>query len=50
MLLIEHNMSIVMSISQRITVMSHGQILVEGTPEFVRADERVRIAYLGEAA
>ena len=49
-LLIEHNMSIVMSISQRITVMSHGQILVEGTPEFVRADERVRTAYLGEAA
>lgn len=49
-LLIEHNMSIVMSISQRITVMSHGQILVEGTPEFVRADERVRSAYLGEAA
>ncbi|MEE1867978.1 ABC transporter ATP-binding protein [Pseudomonas auratipiscis] len=49
-LLIEHNMSIVMSISQRITVMSHGQILVEGTPEFVRNDERVRTAYLGEAA
>ena len=49
-LLIEHNMSIVMSISQRITVMSHGQILVEGTPEFVRADERMRSAYLGEAA
>jgi len=49
-LLIEHNMSIVMSISQRITVMSHGQILVEGSPEFVRADERVRTAYLGEAA
>lgn len=49
-LLIEHNMSIVMSISQRITVMSHGQILVEGTPEQVRNDERVRTAYLGEAA
>jgi len=47
---IQHNMSIVMSISHRITVMSHGQILVEGTPEFVRADERVRVAYLGEAA
>ena len=49
-LLIEHNMSIVMSISQRITVMSHGQILVEGTPEQVRNDERVLTASLGEAA
>jgi branched-chain amino acid transport system ATP-binding protein len=30
--------------------MSHGQILVEGTPDQVRNDERVRTAYLGEAA
>jgi branched-chain amino acid transport system ATP-binding protein len=30
--------------------MSHGQILVEGTPQQVRNDERVRTAYLGEAA
>jgi branched-chain amino acid transport system ATP-binding protein len=30
--------------------MSHGQILVEGTPEQVRNDERVRTAYLGGAA
>ena len=49
-LLIEHNMSIVMSISDTITVMNRGQVLVEGDPETVRSDARVRDAYLGEAA
>ncbi|MBN2752824.1 MAG: ABC transporter ATP-binding protein [Rhodospirillaceae bacterium] len=49
-MLIEHNMGIVMSISDTITVMSRGQILVEGKPDVVRADERVRTAYLGGAA
>lgn len=49
-MLIEHNMGIVMSISHTITVMSRGQVLVEGKPDEVRADARVRAAYLGEAA
>ncbi|MEH6825441.1 MAG: ABC transporter ATP-binding protein [Motiliproteus sp.] len=49
-MLIEHNMGIVMSISDRITVMHQGRILVEGTPEQVRSDDRVRAAYLGECA
>lgn len=49
-LLIEHNMSIVMSISDTITVMNRGQVLVEGPPDTVRQDQRVRDAYLGEAA
>lgn len=49
-MLIEHNMSIVMSISEIVTVMHQGRVLVEGTPEDVRVDERVRTAYLGEAA
>lgn len=49
-LLIEHNMDIVMSISETITVMHQGQILVEGPPELIQEDERVRTAYLGEAA
>jgi branched-chain amino acid transport system ATP-binding protein len=49
-LLIEHNMSIVMSLSDRVTVMHQGQVLVEGKPDEVRADPRVRTAYLGEEA
>ncbi len=48
-MLIEHNMGIVMSISDTVTVMSRGKVLVEGRPDAVRADERVRAAYLGEA-
>ena len=45
--LIEHNMGIVMDISDTITVMQQGHILVEGKPNDIRNDERVRAAYLG---
>ena len=45
--LIEHNMGIVMDISDTITVMQLGQVLVEGTPDTIRSDDRVRAAYLG---
>lgn len=45
--LIEHNMNIVMDISDTITVMQQGRVLVEGQPDEVRADPRVRAAYLG---
>ncbi|MDO5086464.1 MAG: ABC transporter ATP-binding protein [Comamonadaceae bacterium] len=45
--LIEHNMDIVMDISDTVTVMQQGAVLVEGTPAQVRADDRVRAAYLG---
>jgi branched-chain amino acid transport system ATP-binding protein len=45
--LIEHNMGIVMDISDTITVMQQGQVLVEGRPDAIRNDERVRSAYLG---
>ena len=46
-LLIEHNMDIVMDISDSITVMQQGQVLAEGKPDAIRNDERVRRAYLG---
>ncbi len=45
--LIEHNMGIVMDISDTVTVMQQGRILVEGKPDAIRNDPRVRSAYLG---
>ena len=45
--LIEHNMDIVMDISDTITVMQQGKVLMEGPPDSVRGDPRVRAAYLG---
>ncbi|RTZ40637.1 ABC transporter ATP-binding protein [Candidimonas sp. SYP-B2681] len=45
--LIEHNMGIVMDISDTITVMQLGTVLVEGPPAAVKADARVKQAYLG---
>jgi branched-chain amino acid transport system ATP-binding protein len=45
--LIEHNMNIVMDISDTITVMQLGRVLAEGLPQDIRRDERVRAAYLG---
>jgi branched-chain amino acid transport system ATP-binding protein len=46
-LLIEHNMSVVMELAQRITVMNMGSILAEGLPADIRADRQVQAAYLG---
>ncbi len=48
-LLIEHDMSLVMGISDRILVMEHGKPIITGTPEVVRNEPRVIKAYLGEA-
>ncbi|MBI4671009.1 MAG: ABC transporter ATP-binding protein [Chloroflexi bacterium] len=47
-LLVEHNMDIVMNVSDRITVMHHGRVLAEGTPKEIAANEQVQKAYLGE--
>jgi branched-chain amino acid transport system ATP-binding protein len=47
-LIVEHHMDVVMSLSDSIVVMAHGQVLIQDTPEVVREDERVLDAYLGE--
>lgn len=46
-ILVEHNMNVVMSVSDRITVMHQGQVLAEGTPAEIAANETVQQAYLG---
>jgi branched-chain amino acid transport system ATP-binding protein len=49
-LFIEHDMSIVFGIAQRITVLDQGRVLAEGSAADISANEQVRAAYLGEAA
>jgi len=46
-LLIEHNMSVVMELADRVTVLNFGSVLAEGTPAQVRGDAHVQAAYLG---
>jgi branched-chain amino acid transport system ATP-binding protein len=49
-LLIEHNMSVVLSISDRVTVMAQGKLIAEDGPDRIRTNETVRAAYLGSQA
>jgi branched-chain amino acid transport system ATP-binding protein len=46
-ILVEHKMKVVMKISDRITVLHQGQVLAEGTPEEIRANDLVQQTYLG---
>jgi branched-chain amino acid transport system ATP-binding protein len=46
-LLVEHNMNVVMRVSDTITVMHQGRALAEGSPTEIRANREVQTAYLG---
>ncbi len=47
-LLVEHKMDVVMDLSERVSVMHQGELIAEGTPDEVRADDFVQKVYLRE--
>ncbi len=49
-IMIEHDMDIVFSVAQKITVMHQGKVIAEGKPEAIRANEQVQAVYLGGEA
>ncbi len=47
--LVEHKMKLVMNISDHVIVLHHGEVLAEGSPDAIRANEEVRRVYLGQS-
>jgi branched-chain amino acid transport system ATP-binding protein len=50
LLIVEHDMSVVFGLADRISVLVYGQIIASGTPEEIRGNPKVKEAYLGEGA
>jgi branched-chain amino acid transport system ATP-binding protein len=48
LIMVEHDMSVVFELADRISVLVYGQIIASGTPQAIRANQAVREAYLGE--
>jgi branched-chain amino acid transport system ATP-binding protein len=48
LLIVEHDMGVVFGLADRISVLVYGQIIASGTPEEIRADPKVKEAYLGD--
>jgi branched-chain amino acid transport system ATP-binding protein len=49
LVLIEHDMDIALRVAERVTMMHEGQVIFEGTPEEIRANERIHDLYLGRS-
>lgn len=47
-ILVEHDMRVIFNLADRITVLTEGEILEQGTPDEIAASEKVQVAYLGE--
>jgi branched-chain amino acid transport system ATP-binding protein len=47
LVLIEHDMEVALTVAERVSIMHHGRVVVEGTTEQIRADQRVQDIYLG---